>query len=173
MEKFSKFIPSVVTIAIGLLLLIMRAGIVKILLTVLGVMFIVMGIMDAVQKKDVPGCVIKCVIGAVIIVLGWLVVEVMLYILGALLVIVGVLGIVKLVQRHTKGDTLLATISAYLVPSLYVVIGILLFFNQAGFVDVIFIITGVIVLVNGIIQLVNTIKEHEPTSSKKKIDEEK
>jgi uncharacterized membrane protein HdeD (DUF308 family) len=83
----------------------------------------------------------------------------MLYILGALLVIVGILWIIKLVQRHTKGANLIGTITAYLVPALYILIGVCLFFYQSAFVDVVFIIVGVIVLVDGIIQLVNAIKE--------------
>ncbi len=159
MEKTNKYISAVVMMAIGLLLIILKGGIINILLTALGVALIVMGILDAVQRKDVVRCVIKCVIGAVIILGGWLFVAVMLYILGALLVIVGVLWIIKLVQRHTKGVNLIGTITAYLVPALYILIGVCLFFNQSAFVDVVFIIVGVIVLVDGIIQLVNAIKE--------------
>ncbi len=159
MEKLNKYLSSAIMIAIGLLLIILRRGVVEILLTALGVFLIVMGILDAVQRKDVTRCVIKCVIGAVTILLGWLVVEVMLYILGALLVIVGVLWIVKLVQRHTKGENVIATIMEYLVPSLYILVGVCLFFNQSAFMDVMFIIAGVIVLVDGIVQLINSIKE--------------
>lgn len=159
MEKTNKYISAVVMMAIGLLLIILKGGIINILLTALGVALIVMGILDAVQRKDVTRCVIKCVIGAVIILGGWLFVAVMLYILGALLVIVGVLWIIKLVQRHTKGANLIGTITAYLVPALYILIGVCLFFYQSAFVDVVFIIVGVIVLVDGIIQLVNAIKE--------------
>ena len=159
MEKTNKYISAVVMMAIGLLLIILKDGIINILLTALGVALIVMGILDAVQRKDVVRCVIKCVIGAVIILGGWVFVPVMLYILGALLVIVGILWIIKLVQRHTKGANLIGTITAYLVPALYILIGVCLFFYQSAFVDVVFIIVGVIVLVDGIIQLVNAIKE--------------
>ena len=159
MEKTNKYISAVVMMVIGLLLIILKDGIIGILLTALGVALIVMGILDAVQRKDVTRCVIKCVIGAVIILGGWVFVAVMLYILGALLVIVGVLWIIKLVQRHTKGANLIGTITAYLVPALYILIGVCLFFNQSAFVNVVFIIVGVIVLVDGIIQLVNAIKE--------------
>ena len=159
MEKTNKYISAAIMMAIGLLLIILKGGIIGILLTALGVALIVMGILDAVQRKDVARCVIKCVIGAVIILGGWLFVAVMLYILGALLVIVGILWIIKLVQRHTKGANLIGTITAYLVPALYILIGVCLFFYQSAFVDVVFIIVGVIVLVDGIIQLVNAIKE--------------
>ena len=159
MEKTNKYISAAIMIVIGLLLIILKGGIIGILLTALGVALIVMGILDAVQRKDVTRCVIKCVIGAVIILGGWLFVAVMLYILGALLVIVGILWIIKLVQRHTKGVNLIGTITAYLVPALYILIGVCLFFNQSAFVNVVFIIVGVIVLVDGIIQLVNAIKE--------------
>lgn len=159
MEKTNKYISAAIMMAIGLLLIILKGGIIGILLTALGVALIVMGILDAVQRKDVARCVIKCVVGAVIILGGWLFVAVMLYILGALLVIVGILWIIKLVQRHTKGANLIGTITAYLVPALYILIGVCLFFNQSAFVDVVFIIVGVIVLVDGIIQLVNAIKE--------------
>ena len=159
MTKTNKYISSAIMIAIGILLIILRGGIMDILLTALGVALIVMGIMDAVQKKDVTACVIKCVIGAVIILGGWLFLTVMLYILGGLLVATGVLWIVKLVQRKTKGDNLLETVTAYLVPALYILVGICLFLNQTGFMNVIFVIIGIIVLVNGIIQLVGAIKE--------------
>ncbi len=166
MEKINKYISAAIMIAIGVLLIILKAGIIGILLTVLGVALIVMGILDAVQKKDVVRCVIKCVIGAVVILGGWIFVSVMLYILGALLVITGVLWIVKLIQRHTKGENLIATITAYIVPALYIVIGICLFFNQSAVMDTMFIIIGVIVLVDGIVQLVNAIKEDNASSKK-------
>ncbi len=159
MIKLNKYISSGIMIVLGLLLIILRGGIIDWLLTALGVALIVMGILDAVQKKDVVACVIKCVVGAVVILGGWLFVHVILYILGALLVIVGVLWIVKLVQRHTKGENLIETVTAYIVPSLYIIIGIFLFFNQSAFMDVLFIIVGVIVLVDGIVQLVNAIRE--------------
>ena len=87
MEKTNKYISAAIMMAIGLLLIILKGGIIGILLTALGVALIVMGILDAVQRKDVARCVIKCVIGAVIILGGWLFVAVMLYILGALLVL--------------------------------------------------------------------------------------
>lgn len=159
MTKTNKYISSAIMIAIGILLIILRGGIMDILLTALGVALIVMGIMDVVQKKDVTACVIKCVIGAVIILGGLLFLTVMLYILGGLLVVTGVLWIVKLVQRKTKGNNLLETVTAYLVPALYILVGICLFLNQTGFMNVIFVIIGIIVLVNGIIQLVGAIKE--------------
>ncbi|MBE5732353.1 MAG: hypothetical protein E7353_04870 [Clostridiales bacterium] len=167
MEKINKYISAAIMMVIGLLLIILKGGIIGILLTALGVALIVMGILDAVQRKDVVRCVIKCVIGAVIILGGWLFVAVILFILGALLVVVGVLWIVKLVQRHTKGENLLATITAYIVPALYILIGVCLFFNQSAFMDVMFIIAGVIILVDGIVQLVNAIKEDNAGSGKK------
>lgn len=168
MTKSNKFISAIIMIVIGALLIFLKGAIIGYLLTALGVALIVMGILDAVQKKDIPACVIKCVIGALIIVGGWVFVAVILYILGALLVVVGVLGIIKLVQRHTKGENLLATVTAYLVPSLYILIGICLFFNQSAIMDIMFIIVGVIVLVDGIVQLVNAVKDDNGSSKSKK-----
>ena len=90
MTKSNKFISAIIMIVIGALLIFLKGAIIGYLLTALGVALIVMGILDAVQKKDIPACVIKCVIGALIIVGGWVFVAVILYILGALLVVVGV-----------------------------------------------------------------------------------
>ena len=145
-------------IVIGILLIIFKDGIIEILLSCLGAAIIVWGIFDAVKRKNATACVIKCVLGVGTIVGAWVFKSIILFGLGGLLIIVSVLWIIKLIQYRTKGVTFWDTIRIYFVPSVIAIVGTCLFFNQAKFVDIIFIIVGAIITINGIVYLINTIK---------------
>ncbi|MBQ7224661.1 MAG: DUF308 domain-containing protein [Clostridia bacterium] len=129
---------------IGLLLVIFRAGVLGILMTIIGVLFIVSGIMDIVKTKDTVKGVISIAIGAVIIVCGWLIAEIVLLIFGILLVIKGVSEIIKVYKNGFMA----------MLPSIVtIVIGALLIIAKFALIDVMCIIAGVIFIVNAVLML--------------------
>ena len=87
-KKSETIIASIVAMAIGILLIILRSSLIGIVMTVIGVALIGFGVIDLLQHQ-IPPAVIKMVIGAVIIVCGWVLVEAVLYILAALMLILG------------------------------------------------------------------------------------
>lgn len=152
MEKTSKFLSPVLSIVLGILLLVFKGDVVSIALTVLGVVFLVMGIMDIVNKQITLG-IVRMVIGAAIIVFGWLLLSVALYVIAVFLIIAGIYGIYKLLQKKS------AKALDYLQPILLTVVGLCLFFNQGGTVAWVFIVVGIILIVQGIVGLLNVLKK--------------
>lgn len=134
----------IIYVAIGLLLAILKAGSLNILMTVVGVLLIVMGVVDIVKGKDLTKGLIEIGAGAIIIICGWLIADVVLLIFGILLIIKGIVDIVE-----NRG----AGFSALISPIITVVIGALLVIAKWALIDVICIIAGIIFIINGVLCL--------------------
>lgn len=129
---------------IGILLLVLKAGSLGILMTVIGVIFIALGIIDIVQGGGLLKGIIEIVIGAVIITCGWTIAAWALLIFGVLLIIKGALDLIK---NLGKG------LSALLAPIVTIVIGVLLVISKFALIDVICIIAGVVFIINAVLTL--------------------
>ena len=117
-------------------------------MTVLGVLLIVNGIIHLVGDTDkVYGIILICV-GALIIVAGWLIATIVLYIIAVLFIIYGALMIYAFFKAGH------ASIINLIAPILMIVAGVLLFLNQKGTVDWVFIVEGIILVIEGAINLV-------------------
>ena len=155
MKKSEKLIAGLVTMALGVLLIILKANIISILITILVVGLIVLGALDLYHKLVPPG-VIKIVVGVVIILCGWLIVSAVLYLLAAVLLIAGILMLYEQIKKGACKE-LWKTVCAYAVPAVFIIIGLLLMFNQGNTVNWVFIISGVLTVVEGGLLLVNSI----------------
>lgn len=129
---------------IGLLLIILRGGSLNILMTVVGALLLVMGIVDLVKNKDTVKGLIEAVIGVAIIVCGWLVVDIVLLVFGILLILKGVIEVIRNYKSGFK---------AVLSPIVTIIIGVLLVIAKWTLLDVICIIAGVVFLVNAVLVL--------------------
>lgn len=156
MKKSEKLITALLTIAIGVLLLVLRGELISILMTVVGVALIVLGVMDLISRA-IPAAVIKLVCGIAIIVCGWVVVKAVLYVFAVLLIILGILIIYYNIKRRVKGCTPFQTVCKYAVPIICIVIGVLLFFNGGVAVNVIFIVCGILTIIEGGLLLFNAL----------------
>ncbi len=159
MKKTEKIISAALTMALGVLLIVLQGRLVSILMTVLGLGLIAFGIMDLINRLF-PPAVIKLVIGAVIIFCGWVIVSAVLYLVAAALLIVGILLLYEKIKLRVRGVTLFHTLCEYAVPVLFLVIGGLLLFNQGNTVNWVFIVSGVFTVVEGGILLVNAFSEN-------------
>lgn len=131
---------------IGLMLIVMQGGSLGVVMTVVGVLFIVLGIIDIAKSKDLVKGLIEIVIGVVIITCGWLLVNLILLIFGILLIVKGILDISK---TYKKG------FMALLPAIITLVLGILLAFtNFAGnLINIICLIVGIIFVINAVLTL--------------------
>ena len=118
MKKNNDLVLPLLYIVIGALFCILKDGVIGIIMTVAGVLFIVNGIIQVVNKKTKDG-IINIIIGAVIIVFGWTLLWLAMLVFGILLTISAVVNFL-----NGKKD-LIATLK--LVIS--VVIGALLITN--------------------------------------------
>lgn len=129
---------------IGLLLVILKSGSLGILMTIVGTLFIVLGIIDIVKSRDLTKGIIEIIIGAAILICGWVVAEIVLLIFGILLAIKGVSDIVKDFKSGFKA----------IIPAIVTtVIGILLIIAKWTLMDTMCIIAGVIFIINAVLVL--------------------
>ena len=129
---------------IGILLIVLKAGSLGILMTIIGVLFIALGVMDIVKGNNLTKAIVNIAIGAVIIVCGWLIADIVLLVFGILLIVKGVTDIAK---NYKAGfETLLSPIAC-------IVIGVLLVVSKWALLDVMCVIAGILFIVNAVLTL--------------------
>ena len=77
MKRTEKIVSGLLTIALGVLLIVLKGSVVSILMTVLGVGLIAFGLVDL-WNRLIPPAVVKMVVGAIVILCGWVIVEAVL-----------------------------------------------------------------------------------------------
>ena len=78
--KDNKLVNGFIVAIIGILLMIIKNGVINIIATCFGIYFIVAGILEIVKNKRTVEGVIMIVIGAAVIIFGWLLVSIVLYV---------------------------------------------------------------------------------------------
>lgn len=158
MQRNGNLISGLISIALGLMLIIIKGEVISVALTVLGTAAIVMAVADFIKGFTASG-IVKAVVGVCILVFGWLFINVALYLLAGAIII---MGLMQILEIHRSGIVFLTNgekILAYLKPVLTVLAGILLLFNQGGVIDGVFIATGVLLIFEGILGLADQIKQ--------------
>lgn len=158
MKTSEKIISAIVTMALGVLLLVVKGDVISILMTVVGISLIVLGILDIFYRL-VPPAVVKIVVGAVIILFGWVIEQAVLYILGAILLIVGILILYNKIKRKVYCRCILHTIFEYAAPALFILIGMMFLFQQEKTLNLIFVISGILTIMEGGVLLANALME--------------
>lgn len=151
MRRKDNAVMAIGMIVLGLLLIVLKGGVVDIAMTVFAVSMIVTAILDFVNKRTNDG-IIKAVLGVCILVFGWMFVNLALYILGAVLIVMGLMLLVNLRRGSMFEDSNRAL--NYIRPIVMVVAGVCLLFNQGGTIDWIFIVGGIMLLIEGLLELV-------------------
>ena len=131
---------------IGILLCVLRLGALDILMTIIGVLFIALGVIDIIKTKDYLKGGIEIGIGVVLIVFAWALLEFVLLVFGVLLLVKGVIDIVK---NYKLG------IKAIIVPIVVAVIGALFIVSNFAWTiaEIIIIIAGIFFIVNAVLTL--------------------
>lgn len=142
----SKLVTCLLYIVIGILLCAMRMGLMNILMTIVGALFVIYGIYDLILHNVTRG-VIAILIGVVIIVCGWTITTYVLLVFGVLLAVKGIYDLVNIIRAKVK-DTM-AIVSACIT----IAIGIIMCIAPFAIGDVICIIVGVIFILNGVLTL--------------------
>lgn len=153
MKKTEKIITALLTIALGVLLIVLRGKLVSILMTVLGVGLISFGVMDLFSRLF-PPAVIKLVVGLVVVLCGWVIVEAVLYVVAALLIIAGILLLYEKIRSKDTCATLFYTLCEYAIPAVFLVIGTLFLFNKGSGTTWVFYLSGAFTIVEGGLLLV-------------------
>ena len=145
MKNKEKFLSAFFTIALGILLIVMKQDLISVFMTVLGLSLIILGGLDF-FTEDMTGAVIKWVIGVLIIVFGWTIASAVVYIVAAGLLILGILGLYDLLRVKNVCARGFDFLRAYALPVGCIVIGLILFFNRW---DWIFVLAGICTVIEG------------------------
>ena len=113
-------------------------------MTIIGVLYIVQGVLDILNKDLVKG-VINGGIGVLIIVFGWLFAAVASIIFGVLIIIKGAKELLECLKAKKKN------IFDLIAPIVTIVIGAMLIAGK--FLDWFFIVVGVVFIINGVLEL--------------------
>lgn len=147
-------IAALLMTVLGVLFLVLKADVVSVAMTILGVLLIVQALFDLLAKQYVI-CVIKAVIGVLAIVFGWWLVDVALFIFAAILLIFGILQLIVAIKALVSSNNILAKVLVFIRPALYLVISFCLLFHRGTTVTWVFIIAGIFFILQGVISLVN------------------
>jgi hypothetical protein len=156
MKKTEKIITALFIVALGVLLICLRGELIKLLMTVLGLGLIALGVMD-IFSKQIPPAIVKIVGGIVAIVCGWTIVSVVLYLIAAVLLVCGILLLYDKYKRRVNCESILSAIFEYATSVFFVVIGLLLLFNQGNTVNWVFITVGIFTILEGAILFANAV----------------
>ena len=158
MKKTEKIIVALLTIALGILVVVLRGDLIKILTSVFAVALLVFGAIDLLGKR-VPPAVVKLVAGIVVLVCGLALVEIVLYVIAAFLLVAGILILYEKLKIRRPCISWQVTLFEYALPVFFVVVGCLLLFNQGNTVNWIFVVCGVLTMLEGGLLLINALMD--------------
>ncbi|MBO4667707.1 MAG: DUF308 domain-containing protein [Bacilli bacterium] len=150
--KVDKLLSALFTIALGVLLCIFKQTMLQIIITIMGVLVVILGILDIARRKDYGMGIIKIIIGATAIIFAWLLTYLAFIVLGVILIVYGVFQLVNLLKdRLPRLPLLIGLINAIVI----VIAGICCFFAET--VAIMFLVVGIILIVYGVLSLIETI----------------
>lgn len=140
----SNILNAILYIAVGILFCIFRSGLLGWLMTIVGIIFVINGVIRFINSDTVAG-IISAVIGVVVILGGWLFVDIVLLVFGVLVIIKGVTDLIDAVKSKVTASIITACVT--------LAVGILLIISKWALMDLIFIILGAVFIANGILSL--------------------
>ena len=142
----NNLLQAILYIVVGLLFCIFRASALNWLLTIVGILFVVQGVL-CLTRKDTVGGVVGLVIGLLLIFGGWFFVSFVMIVFGVLIIVKGVLDLMNAMKQK---NNLLPLILAVLT----IAVGVLLIVAQSLTLNWFFILLGIVFIVNGVLALV-------------------
>ena len=131
-------------IILGALLVLFKDQMLGWAMTIAGIFFIVMGVLD-VLKKNLSSGLVNLFIGVAIIAAGWLIAGIVLLVLGLFIAFRGVMDLLAVLKLKSKG------LMKFLSPVLTIIIGLALAFGNG--VGIIITVVGVLLILDGVLAL--------------------
>ena len=144
---------ALISILTGVILIILKGDVINILITVIGIGIIISAIMDF-AKRLTHTAITKGILGLCVLVFGSLFINLALYILAAALIIMGFLRIESIHSISPVNLTFREKVAIYIKPTLIVVAGVCLLFNQGGVINQVFVVAGVVLIIEGFLEII-------------------
>ena len=141
------------TLALGILFIMLKGEVVSIGITVLGVALIVTAIIDLCRKSFVGGA-IKAILGIAVLVIGWTIIDIAILVLGIVLLVYGILELVKRITAKKKGQKAWAVVLGFIEPVVCIVASLLLIKSGTAVVDLTILIAGILFAIDGVLALI-------------------
>jgi uncharacterized membrane protein HdeD (DUF308 family) len=156
MKKTSQIISAAMTLALGILFVILKSEVVGIGLTVLGVALIVTAIIDIIRKSYAYG-IIKAILGIAVLVIGWLIIEVAIFVIGAVLLVYGILEFIKRLAAKKKGRKAWVVVLGLIQPLVCIVASVFLIVKGGTALSLAVVVAGVLLIVDGVLALIGAL----------------
>jgi uncharacterized membrane protein HdeD (DUF308 family) len=144
-KKQSNLTTAMLYVIVGILFCIFRAGLLNWLLTIAGILFLVVGVLDLI-KKDMTSGIVSLVIGLVIMLGGWLFLEIVLLIFGILVAVKGVLALLAALKAKNVWDIVFSAVTVF--------VGLMLVVSKWAMVDWLFVIIGILMIIDGVMEII-------------------
>ncbi len=154
MKKSEKIISALLTMALGVMFVILKDNFIGILMTVAGVSLLILGVVDIINR-GIPPAIIKIVSGLLLIICGWAIVEAVLYVLSGILLVFGILLLYGKIKNKPHCALWWHVVLEYATPIICISIGILLLFHKGDFIDAILVVSGILTIIEGSILLLD------------------
>jgi hypothetical protein len=143
------------TLALGILFVILKAEVVGIAITLLGVAFAVLAVLDLIRGFITPG-IVKILLAVAVLVIGWLLLDVALLVLGIVLLVYSVTDTLKLISAlvKIKKFNVLAAVLGFIEPALGIVASVFLITSRSAAIEWTVIVAGIVLIVNGVCALI-------------------
>lgn len=149
-----KLSTSIILVIIGVLCIIFKQELVKYLISGMGILIIVSGVIDISKNKTTNG-IIEILIGILMIAFSWLILEVCLLLIGISLLAYAIRKLSFAIKLTEHVDSTYKKVQLVAFPLLTVILGILLIISRWAFVNTLFIIIGIILILNGLSIAIN------------------
>ncbi len=146
--KNLNIVYGVALIATGVLFCVLRSSFVSAMLTVVGVLAAMAGVLNLVCKKWVVGG-IEIALGAVVITCGWTIVDVALLVLGIVLCVYAIYSLVTQISMFNRANAR-DKVFILLNPIVTLIVGILFIVAKWYMIDAVFIVLGAVAILDGI-----------------------
>ena len=151
---------AITTIALGILLIVLKGTTVQIITSIFGVLLLVLGVLDLIAKETRVG-IVKGLIGIFILAFGWLISSIILYVVSVVLWIVAIWWIYELWRSRCLCSLRWSTAILYAQPILLALIGTFLFFHQGEGREWVFVVAGIFTVAEGALAFASAVKTIE------------
>ncbi len=148
-KRKNELFSSILYIVIGILLAVFPGDALKWAMTIVGVLFIVTGVLELI-KKNWAGGAISMIIGIAILILGHTLTHIVLLVLGILIAVKGIIALIEALKKADKNALELV------FPILTIVLGGLLAFGDV--LSWVTIVVGILLAIDGVLGLLGALK---------------
>jgi hypothetical protein len=138
------------TLALGILFVILKAQVVGICITVLGIALLVLGVLDLLRNAIANG-IVRIILAVAVLLIGWLLLDIALLVLGIVILVYSISEIVRTIVAAVRNRRIriFATILGLIEPALGLVASFFLITSRGSAIEWTVIVAGVILIVNG------------------------